>query len=227
MPAIRLTTSGVRIPDLLTKYREQANQVVQSAVEVGTAGMLQDFRSNLAAAFPRSKRAANLVTSRVFPEREVSINAAGSVVGRGGKGSAWPAPLKLFAEGGTIYPTKAGTALAVPTARVPMVSRRKMTPDEVSRSFGERLTLVPARGGVWGYLVLKKQTVGRSGQVRRATKRRAAQGRGAESIVMFVLIPRATIRKRLDFDTIAQKWANTMPQLLEQQAARITEGGRS
>jgi hypothetical protein len=229
MVAIRIASSGVRVPDLLATYRAQADQVVQAAVEDATSGMLEDFRANLAAAFPGSSRAPNLVTDVVFPERAVSINAAGSVVARGGKASAWPAPLKLFAEGGTILPTKAGTALAIPTARVPMVGRRKMTPDEVSRSFGERLTLVPARnaGGVWGYLVLRKQTIGRSGGVRRATKRRAEQGRSAQTVVMFVLVPRARIQKRLDFDGISRRWAGLMPSLLDRAAERIIEGGRS
>ncbi|HEX8373904.1 MAG TPA: DUF6441 family protein, partial [Geminicoccaceae bacterium] len=218
-----------RLPDLLAQYREQASQVVQDAVEEASKRMLGDFRDNLQKAFPESRRAANLVTRSVFPDRGVSINAAGSVVARGGQNSAWPAPLRLFAEGGSIVPKVAGGALAIPTARVPMAERgRRMTPDEVQRSFGERLTLVPAKKGKgWGYLILTKQTIGRSGRVRGATKRRVGQGRSARGIVMFILVPRATVTKRLDFDAIAQKWAGLMPSLLDQAAARIIEGGRS
>lgn len=224
----RIALSGERVPDLLAEYRKQAGQVVQSAVEEATAGMLREFRANLSAAFPGSSRAPNLVTSKTFPDRAVSVDAAGSVVARGGKHSAWPAPLRLFAEGGTITPRSAGTALAIPTARVPSVGRRRMTPDEVQRAFKERLTMIPARrGGVWGYLVLYGQTIGRSGNVRTATARRAAQGHKAKPIVMFVLVPKVTVTKRLDFDAIATRWAGLMPSLLDGAARRIVMESRT
>jgi hypothetical protein len=228
MVAIRVASNGARLPDLLAEYQKEADQVVQSAVRDATQGMLQDFRTNLRQAFPGSKRAPNLVTSRVFPERSVSINAAGSVVGRGGKGSAWPLPLRAFNVGTTITGRAQGASLAIPTARVPFAGRRKMTPLEVERSFGEKLTFIPSKQGERGagMLVLQQQTIGRSGKVRGATAGRARQGRKAKPIVMFILVPKVRLGKRLDFDSIAWKWAGLMPSLPDQAASRIMQGGR-
>ena len=229
MVAIRVSASGVRLPDLLARWRKDADLVVQSGVRTATDGMLRDMRADLAKAFPGSTRAPTLVTGRVFPDRvaAASVNAAGSVIGRGGKNSAWPLPLIAFTEGRTIVPTRAGTALAIPTARVPRVGGRRLTPDEVSKRFGERLTLIRAKPGsaAWGFLVLRDVTEGAGGRVRRATKRRLAAGRERKPVVMFVLVPQVRLNKRLDFEGIARRWADTMPTLLDAAAGRIVGKG--
>ena len=230
MLAPRVSRFGTPMPDLLAAHRRSVDTTVQAAVVEATGGMVGDFRADLEKAFPGSKRARTLVTSNVFPNRQgaVSINAAGSVVGRGGKNSAWPLPLKAFNQGAVIRGGAQGASLAIPTARVPMNGRRRMTPHEVEQRFGERLRFVPARNGERGagMLVLEQQVLGRSGQVRRATAGRARQGRRAEPLVMFILVPQVRVPKKLTFDAIAQRWANTMPSILDRQASRIMKGGR-
>ena len=230
MLAPRISRFGTPMPDLLAQHRRQAETSVQAAVFEATQGMAGDFQDNLGTAFPGSRRARTLVTARVFPSRvgAVSLNAAGSVIGRGGKNSPWPLPLRAFNEGATIRGGAQGASLAIPTARVPRVAGRRMTVAEVEQRFGEKLVFLPTGKGQRGagVLVLRQQTVGRSGRVRRATAGRARQGRQAEPLVMFVLVPQVRVQKKLNFDAIAAKWAGLMPSLLDRQAARIMQGGR-
>ena len=230
MLAPRVSRFGTPMPDLLAAHRRSTDTTVQAAVFEATFGMVEEFRDNLAAAFPNSRRAPTLVTANVFPSRTgaVSINAAGSVVGRGGKNSPWPLPLKAFNQGAVIRGGAQGASLAIPTARVPMNGRRRMTPHEVEQRFGEKLKFVPARNGERGagMLVLEQQVLGRSGRVRRATAGRARLGRRAEPLVMFILVPQVRVPKKLNFEAIHQRWASAMPSILDRQASRIMKGGR-
>ncbi|WP_338661782.1 DUF6441 family protein [Pararoseomonas sp. SCSIO 73927] len=230
MLAPRISRFGRPMPDLLAAWRHDVATAVQASVYEAETGMTEEFRDDLGAAFPGSRRARTLVTGRVYPDRQgaVSINAAGSVVGRGGKNSPWPLPLKAFNEGAEIRGAAQGASLAIPTARVPRVGGRRMTVAEVEARFGEKLTFIPPKDGQRGagMLVLEQQTTGRSGGVRRLSAGRVRQGRKAQALVMFVLVPKVKVPTRLHFEAIAKRWADTMPSILDRQASRIM-GGRA
>jgi hypothetical protein len=179
----------------------------------------------IARAFPGSRRLPTTITAALFPARDDGRPPVVWIHPRKGSNAAEI----LGAHRGTeVVPTKGGTALAIPTKHVPRAARggRRMTPDEVSRHFGERLDVMPnKRGGkAWGFLVLRRQTIGRSGRVRRATDGRARQGRAAQPIVMFILVPAVTMPQRLRPEETAQRWADMAPRQIEQAARRLGVG---
>lgn len=187
-----------------------------------TDGAVQDMRQALERAFPNSRRMATMVTGKTTPDRPgvFSLDAAGRIYGRGSKRSAWPAPLWAQAFGAEIQ-AKDGGSLAIPTKAVPRDGRnRPLSPTEVEVRFGEKLKAIPA--GVFGKrgaLVLYRQTIGRSGRVRAATRGRARQGRRAQPIVMFWLVPQVSLRPRWDPREIMGRWADLAPAFVERAAA--------
>jgi hypothetical protein len=52
---------------------------------------------------------------------------------------------------------------------------------------------------------------------RRATDRVRRSGQGATTVVMFVLVPQAKLRKRLDVARAAERWSAQLPALIERQ----------
>ena len=99
--------------------------------------------------------------------------------------------------------------LAIPTANVPPRSwgskapgghpRRLMTPVEVEATFNRDLRMIQPPGSPVAYLIMDQLVTARSGRgFCQATSRRLAQGRSAQPVLMFVLVPSVTLAKRLD-----------------------------
>lgn len=143
--------------------------------------------------------------------------------------------ISAYNEGVTIR-HKGGKMLAIPTANVkgtqidvlnadgsvrkrvngkPVTRRRKMTPDEVEKRYGQKLTFIRAkRRGVWLAFIDK-------GLQRRMTlwRKKDPAARGAEPkprklLLMFILVKQVRLRKRLnverDFATIRSWWLAEM-----------------
>jgi hypothetical protein len=135
----------------------------------------------------------------------------------GNKRSLHPAALvyskatKLHAayDAGGIIRGKNGQYLAIPTDKVPNRAGsfghpHPMSPVEVEAAFNQDLHFVPTRSG--GLLVLRKVVKGKKkGTVRPATDRRLKQGRETESVVMFVLVRQARLKKALDIGGAAAR----------------------
>jgi Family of unknown function (DUF6441) len=56
-----------------------------------------------------------------------------------------------------------------------------------------------------------------SGFLPRALDRARARGDGLVTVVMFLLVPQAKLRKRLDVARAAEGWSAQLPALIEQQ----------
>lgn len=212
--------TGLRLPALVAQYGKDAERVVQAGVTGAEVGMLAEMRGEIADAFPGARRLPTTITGATFPNRPgvASLEAAAWVRPRGAKIGA---VLGAFVQGATIR-AASGLCLAIPTAAVPRIAGRKMTPDEVKRRFGRPLDMIPAkRGGrAWGALVLREAYAsGKAGRVRLATKRTKRDR--VKSVVMFILVPVVDLPKRLDPERIAQKWAGQVPALIERAAARL------
>jgi hypothetical protein len=52
---------------------------------------------------------------------------------------------------------------------------------------------------------------------RRATDRARRSGQGLTTVVMFLLVPQAKLRKRLDAAGTAERWSGQLPALIERQ----------
>ena len=219
---IRAELSGTPLPVQMRAFHGRSVAAIEAALEGVREGLLLELRQDIARAFPGNRRMPTMITATVYPAREDGRPPVLWVHPRKGSNAA---QILGAHRGVTIQPTRAGTALAIPTKHVPRVRRGggPMTPDEVSKHFGEKLDVMPNKSGgkAWGFLVLRRQTIGRSGRVRRATEGRARQGRTARPIVMFVLVPAVTMPQRLRPDETMRKWADLVPGFIDQAERRL------
>jgi hypothetical protein len=199
-----------------------AAAAVAAGVGGATAGMLLEMRQNVAAA-GFGRRLPNALGARVYPEGRASLGAAGIVFARGSGASTI---FEAFEEGAEIT-GKYGTWIAIPNKKsLPVLARgQRATPASIQAYYGRPLRYVAPRnvrpGGKVGLLVMDAVVQGRARGFKNATRRRLADGRTRASAVMFFLVPRATLRKRLDLSAIAEKWAGRTSDLI---ASQLPEG---
>jgi hypothetical protein len=213
---ITLTLGG----NAAASLRRDAETLIAAAAEGvadATTALEQSLRGQVTAAGLGS-RLANTWRSRVFPPSET-----------GAAGEVWTvAPLIIqgFDEGATIIARNGSRWLAIPTANVPPRAwgskapgghpRRLMTPVEVEAAFNRDLRTVLPTGGRVGYLVMDQLVAARSGRgFRPATPRRLAQGRSAQPVLMFVLVPQVTLAKRLGIARAVAAVEAEFPGLIE------------
>jgi hypothetical protein len=145
------------------------------------------------------ERLANTWQAKRYPEGKTSASPAVFLYSKA------PMIVNAFTEGATITHHD-GLWLAIPTNNVPNVSkgssRRKASPHDVEVIFNQDLIVFPGRGRQ--LLAFVDVVRGKSGKgFRRATSARTGkQSRKAELVLMFVLVPQVTLRKRLNWKTI-------------------------
>lgn len=192
---------------------------VTAGVRGATEGLKIDLRQAVNDA-GLGERLGNSIRSEGYPRDSrgaVSFGAAGLVFVRRPKGKRSGATeiFDAFTRGVTI--TRAGGKyLAIPTAAVPKTRGRQMTPAEVEQYYGRKLLARPGDrpGQILLFLNLTRAKSRRRPGDRVATPRRRAQGRTDREVLLFVLVRSVKLKKRLDFDTIAQKWAGEIPRLI-------------
>ena len=200
--------------------RQEADTLIAAAVggvADATASLEQTLRGQVLAA-GLGPRLASTWRSRVYPP--TATKASGEVW------TVAPLIIEGFDEGATIVARNGSRWLAIPTANVPPRSwgskapgghpRRQMTPVEVEAAFNRDLRTVLPRGGRVGYLIMDQLVAARSGRgFRQATSRRLAQGRSAQPVLMFVLVPQVTLSKRLDIAGAVAAIEANFPGLIE------------
>jgi hypothetical protein len=65
-----------------------------------------------------------------------------------------------------------------------------------------------------GLLVADDFRVTSKGKARVASDRAKKTGRGLTTVVMFILVPQAQLKKRFDIDSVAKKWIDRLPSLV-------------
>ena len=176
-------------------------------------------------------RVANTWRGKVFPERGESLTPAAIVYSRA-------AHIKrAFEEGATIR-SNSGFWLAIPSDNVPdslirgTRGRGRLTPGILEQRLGIKLRFVPVfregAKGRFGLLVADKvrRRKGKRGGFAKASARALKKGE-AESVVMFILVPQVTLRKRLHIADIerqmASEWPDIMQGALDAEAAAVNE----
>jgi hypothetical protein len=192
---------------LLAEEVRAAETAVTAGVRQAGQGLKAELRQQVTSA-GLGARLANAWRDRHYPNQKVD---AASLV--------WtkaPEIIRAFADGVTIR-SRRGRWLAIPTENAP---RRGMNGKRISPStFPEqrlgRLRLV-ARPGKVPLLVVDglRASTGRRGGFRRASQRALRSGRGLVTVVMFVLVPQVTLRKRLDVEGAARRWHSQLPRLV-------------
>lgn len=178
-----------------------AMAMTATMIEIGK-GLKEDLRAQVRGA-GLGERMAKTWQSRIYPQgSRPSVDPAGWVW------SNAPKVVDAFDRGVSIYPQNGRRYLAIPTQRVPRKAgfgrgrRGVMTPLDVEVSFNQDLIVLPDKRKPGRLLAFVDATLGRRGKARPATKRRLAQGRDRQLILMFVLVRMTRLPKLLDIDAV-------------------------
>lgn len=192
---------------------------VTSAIGEGAQELKADWRGQIERA-RLGPRLANTIRSEVYPKGQTSVDAAALI---------WTKAadiIKAYADGATIVARNGGRFLALPTEDVPRKRQgNALTPEEVETRFGRPLQFIsPSDRGFWtpsirrngvAFLVLKNLRIRKSsGRWRNASESELRRRKETSSVVMFVLVPRVTVLKRLDLEEIARLAETRHPSLL-------------
>lgn len=183
-----------------------AKQAVGGGVRAATDGLKLELRGQIVKA-GLGDRLSKSWRGNLYPRNGLSINAAGLVY------STAPKIITAFTEGVTIR-GKSGLYLAIPTDLVPRRKGKRMSPKDFAAS-GQKLTYVPPQGARRvGLLVLENQRLTSKGRARQASERAVAKGKVA-TVVMFILVPQVTLKKRLNVEPAGEKWIERLPELVD------------
>lgn len=191
--------------------RQDMAVAVTAGVSAAADGLKAELRDQIVSA-GFGTRLGNAIGSNVYPRAgKVSFDAAGYVFPRGKKAEAI---FTSFNEA-TVISAKGHKYLAIPTPAAGRANRfGAVTPAEFQFRTGITLQFVTFKNG--SHALVGDSIKAKSGRGRRApTKRRIAQGRAVEHLVFFWLIPQAREQRRLNFVSVAQKWSDRIPDLID------------
>lgn len=183
-----------------------AEKAVSQGVHQATDGLKGELRGQVTKA-GLGTRLSQSWQSQLYPKSGQSINAAGFVYNK------VPEIISAFADGVTIR-SKQGRFLAIPTEYVTRRDNKKLTPADFDEA-GIPLRYIPPQGGrKVGLLVVDNFRITKKGRARTASNRALKTGRGLATVVMFILVAETHLKKRLDVDSVAQKWLNQLPEMV-------------
>jgi len=188
---------------------------VKAAEDAVTAGMRQaadglkaDLRRQVTEA-GMGQRLANTWRAELYPKGRKSIKAAGFVFTRA------PTIIRAFDQGAMIK-SKHGFWLAIPTPAAGTGARgKRMTPGLWEQMHGARLRFIYRRGAP-SLLVAEnmRARAGKRGGFAKGSASALRSGRGMTTVVMFILVPQVSLRKRLDVNAAAERWDSALPELI-------------
>lgn len=188
---------------------------VKAAEDAVTAGMRQaadglkaDLRRQVTEA-GMGQRLANTWRAELYPKGRNSIKAAGFVFTKA------PTIIRAFDQGAVIK-SKHGFWLAIPTPAAGTGARgKRMTPGLWEQMHGARLRFIYRRGAP-SLLVAEnmRARTGKRGGFAHGSASALRTGRGLTTVVMFILVPQVNLKKRLDVDAAAERWADALPGLI-------------
>jgi hypothetical protein len=213
---MRFTLKTDDIAKGLSGAEADAARSVTDAMREATAGLKGDLRADVVDA-GLGQRLANTWRGKTYPEGGASLEAAAFVWSKA------PNIVDAFDRGVTIQSSR-GFWLAIPTsaAGVKGISatgaRQRITPGGWERRTGMRLRFVYRRGQP-SLLVADNARLSKKGLARPNIGRTRAGAsytrlRGRSTVVVFILVPQVTLRKRLDIASAAQRWAGRVPGLI-------------
>lgn len=201
---------------IMTGEVKAAEDAVTAAMKIAGDGLKTELRAQITGA-GMGARLANTWRSRVYPTGRRSISAAALVFSKA------PKLIDAFNRGALIKSPR-GFWLAIPTKNAPKrgVGGKRISPSTWPTAAYGPLRFVPAvrgigRAGKEALLVvdgLRARTGKRGGYAKASQKARSA-GHTA-TVVMFILVPQARLRKRLDIEGAALRWQLRLDELIVQ-----------
>ena len=193
---------------ILADELTQAEAAITDGMRDAAEGLKAELRQQVAAA-GLGPRLANTWRSEVYPKGRTSLRAAGFVFSKA------PDIVAAFEDGTVIRSTK-GFWLAIPTpAAGTGAGGKRIDLGLWERMHGSRLRFVYRRSGV-SLLVADamRARTGKRGGFAKGSASALRSGNGLASVVMFILVPQVSLRKRLDVAAAAEKWADAVPGLV-------------
>ncbi len=200
-----LTTFDTDLTTLLADDLATGERAITSAIRGAGTDLKTAWRAQITGA-GLGQRLANSIRSQAYPRSGTSLEAAALIWSR--------APVIVGAhETGPVIRSKDGFWLAIPTPAAGRSTRGgRITPLEWERRTGLRLRFVYRAGGP-SLLVADEARVNVRGQAARKGGRRRKDGilTGAQTVVIFLLVPQVRLRKRLDLARDAERIAASLP----------------
>lgn len=190
---------------VMAKEVKDAETAVSRGVKQATDGLKEELRQQVTGA-GLGNRLAKSWRGEIYPKGGMSVNAAGFVYSKA------PEIIGAFAMGVTIK-NKRGRFLAIPTTYVIRREGRRVTPADFEEAGIPLRYVPPQEKRKIGLLVVDNFRITKKGKARAASARGIKTGRVA-TVVMFLLIPQVTLKKRFDIDSVAKKWIDQLPELV-------------
>lgn len=185
-----------------------AEDAVTAAMRQAADGLKADLRRQVTEA-GMGQRLANTWRAELYPKGRKSIKAAGFVFTRA------PTIIRAFDQGAVIK-SKHGFWLAIPTPAAGTGARgKRMTPGLWEQMHGSHLRFIYRRGAP-SLLVAEnmRARTGKRGGFAKGSASALRSGRGMTTVVMFILVPQVNLKKRLDVDGAAERWASALPEMV-------------
>ena len=193
---------------IMAEEVKAAEDAVTAAMRQAADGLKADLRRQVTEA-GMGQRLANTWRAEIYPKGRKSIKAAGFVFTKA------PTIIRAFDQGGVIK-SKHGFWLAIPTPAAGTGARgKRMTPGLWEQMHGSRLRFIYRRGAP-SLLVAEnmRARTGKRGGFAKGSASALRTGRGMTSVVMFILVPQVSLRKRLDINAAAERWGSALPDLI-------------
>jgi Family of unknown function (DUF6441) len=212
---MKLTATIIRSveADMQAELRHVERAVASGTRDAGQ-GLNAELRRQVASA-GLGQRLANSWRDRHYPNQK--LDAASLVYTKA------PQIIRAFDEGAVIRGRR-GRFLAIPTENAPRkgTDGRRISPSTFPEHRFGPLQFVPRPTGpsllvVDGLRASFSRQTGELRGFRRATDRARRSGQGLTTVVMFLLVPQVTLRKRLDVARAAEHWSGQLPALIERQ----------
>jgi hypothetical protein len=204
---MRLTAAITgNLKEIMAQEIKSAEKAVSQGIQQATDGLKTELRGQITGA-GLGDRLSKSWRSQIYPKGGMSVNAAGFVYNKA------PEIISAFDKGVTIR-SKNGRFLAIPTQYVIRRNNKKMTPADFEQA-GIPLRYIPPQGSRRvGLLVVDNFRITSKGKAKAASNRALKTGRGLATVVMFILVPEARLKKRFDIDSVAKKWIDKLPSLV-------------
>ena len=193
---------------IMVEEVKAAEDAVTAAMRQAADGLKADLRRQVTEA-GMGQRLANTWRAELYPKGRKSIKPAGFVFTRA------PTIIRAFDQGAVIK-SKNGFWLAIPTDAAGKGPRgKRMTPGLWEQMHGSHLRFIYRRGAP-SLLVAEnmRARTGKRGGFAKGSASALRTGRGMTTVVMFILVPQVSLKKRLDVDGVAERWASALPELI-------------
>jgi Family of unknown function (DUF6441) len=197
------------LPQILSGIDRIIERATTKAMREATADLKCNLREDVVAAGLGS-RLAKTWRGRTYPEHGDSLEAVAYVWSKA------PKIIDAFDRGVTIRSSR-GLFLAIPTEAANHIGRglsgkrERITPGGWERRTGLKLRFVYRRGRA-SLLVLDNARLTKRGHAT-ANRRKS----GTQTVVVFILVPQVSLKKRLDIDRVARSEAAKLPDLIARQ----------